>query len=53
MGARVTSKIFTRVPDPTIDIRHTLTYQSLLFCRVLINSVVGFIIRTYEKGGFW
>ena len=27
----------------------TLTYQNLLFCRVPINSVVGFIIRTYKK----
>ena len=29
----------------------TLTYQSLLFCRVPINSILGFIIRTYKKVG--
>ena len=31
--------------------RFTLTYQDLLFCRVPINSILGFIIRTYEKVG--
>ena len=30
----------------------TLTYQNLLFCRVLINCILGFIIRTYKKVGF-
>ena len=30
----------------------TLTYQNLLFCRVPINSILGFIIRTYKKVGF-
>ena len=30
----------------------TLTYQNLLFCRVPINSILGFIIRTYKKIGF-
>ena len=29
-----------------------MTYQNLLFCRVLINSILGFIIRTYKKVGF-
>ena len=31
---------------------NTLTYQNLLFCRVPINSMLGFIIRTYKKVGF-
>ena len=30
----------------------TLTYQTLLACRVPINSILGFIIRTYRKVGF-
>ena len=30
----------------------TLTYQNLLFCRVPINSILGFIIRTYKKVRF-
>ena len=30
----------------------TLPYQDLLFCRVPINTVLGFIIRTYKKVGF-
>ena len=30
----------------------TLTYQNLLCCRVPINSILGFIIRTYKKAGF-
>ena len=30
----------------------TLTYQNLLFCRVPINPILGFIIRTYKKVGF-
>ena len=29
-----------------------LTYQNLPFCRVPINSIFGFIIRTYKKVGF-
>ena len=33
-------------------LRHTLTYQTLLFCRVPINPILGFIIRTYKKVGF-
>ena len=36
----------------SLDIRKTLTYQNLLFCRVPINSILGFIIRTYKKVGF-
>ena len=31
---------------------HTLTYQTLLFGRVPINPILGFIIRTYKKVGF-
>ena len=31
----------------------TLTYQNLLFRRVPINSILGFIIRTYKKSGLW
>ena len=34
------------------DWRYTLTYQNLLFCRVPINSILGFTIRTYKKVGF-
>ena len=30
----------------------TLTYQNLLVCRVPINSIFGFKIRTYKKVGF-
>ena len=30
----------------------TLTYQNLLFCRVRIDSILGFIVRTYKKVGF-
>ena len=30
----------------------TLTYQNLLFCRVPINSILRFIIRTYKKVGY-
>ena len=33
-------------------IMYTLTYQNLLFCRVPINSILGFIIRTYKKVGY-
>ena len=33
-------------------IAYTLTYQNLLFCRVPINSILGFIIGTYKKVGF-
>ena len=29
----------------------TLTYQNLLFCRVPIISILGLIIRTYNKVG--
>ena len=29
-----------------------LTYQNLLFCRVPINSILGFIIRTYKNAGY-
>ena len=30
----------------------TLTLQNLLFCRVPIKFILGFIIRTYKKVGF-
>ena len=30
----------------------TLTYQTLLFCRLPRNSILGFRIRTYKKVGF-
>ena len=30
----------------------TLTYQNLLFCRFPINSILGCILRTYEKVGY-
>ena len=30
----------------------TLTHQNLLFCRVPINPILGFTIRTYKKVGF-
>ena len=30
----------------------TLTYQTLLFCRVPINSIFGFIITNLQKVGF-
>ena len=30
----------------------TLAYQNLLFCRVPINSILGFIVRTYKEVGF-
>ena len=29
-----------------------ITYQNLLFCRVPINPMLGFIMRTYKKLGF-
>ena len=34
------------------DLGSTLTYQNLLFCRVPINSILGFIIGAYKKVGF-
>ena len=34
-------------------LRSTLTPQTLLCCRVLIESVLGFIIRAYKKSRFW
>ena len=34
------------------QITDALTYQNLRFCRVPINSILGFIIRTYKKVGF-
>ena len=30
----------------------TLTHQNLLFCRVPINSIIGFTLGTYKKVGF-
>ena len=33
-------------------IRTTLTYQNLLFCRVPIDSIFRFMIRTYKEVGF-
>ena len=33
------------------DFGFTLTYQNLLFCRVPINSILGFVVRTYKKVG--
>ena len=30
----------------------TLTHQNLLFCNVLIKSILGFKIRTYKKVGY-
>ena len=39
------------MPSTVIE-ASTLTYQNLLFCRVRINSIFGFIIRTYKKVGF-
>ena len=38
--------------EASCNIRHTLNYQNLLSCRVPINSILGFIIRTYKKVGF-
>ena len=35
-----------------LPVSQTLTYQNLLFCRVPINSILGFIIRTYKKVGY-
>ena len=36
------------------SINPTLTDQNLLFCRVLINSLLGcIIIRTYNKSRVW
>ena len=38
-----------------MGLKRSLTYQTLQalpFCRVPINSILGFIIRTYEKVGF-
>ena len=32
--------------------RFTLTHQNLLFCRVPIDPILGFLIRTYKKVGF-
>ena len=34
-----------------INVLCTLTYQNLLFSRDPINSILGFIIRTYKKVG--
>ena len=31
---------------------YTLTYQTLLFCRVPINPILRFILRSYKKVGF-
>ena len=36
-------------PKPPLS---TLTLQNLLFCRVPIKFILGFIIRTYKKAGF-
>ena len=33
--------------------RFTLTYQNLQKSRVPINSIFGFIIRTYKKSRVW
>ena len=38
-------------PELQMNSDYTLTYQNLLFCRVPINSILGFIIRTYKKVG--
>ena len=34
------------------SLKSTLNYQTLLFCRVPIHSILRFIIRTYKKVGF-
>ena len=41
----------TQNPKPQ-TLNHTLTYQNLQKSRVPINSILGFIIRTYQKVGF-
>ena len=43
------SKIRNPIPE-TLTLAET--YQNLLFCRVPINSILGFIIRTHRKIGF-
>ena len=44
--------IITRSPEKVGYLGSTLTYQNLLFCRVPIKSILGFIIRTYKKVGY-
>ena len=36
--------------DPRLSTR---SYQNLLFCRVPINSIIGFIVRANQKSGLW
>ena len=42
----------TGLPNIVFKAISTLAYQNLLFCRVPINSILGFIIRTYKNVGF-
>ena len=42
----------TNPKGPGNSIVHTLTHQNLLFCRVPMNSILGFIVRTSKKVGF-
>ena len=51
-GFGPTHKKLTRTPQESHFVSPTLTYQNLLFCRVPINPILGFIIRTYKKEGF-
>ena len=38
---------------PNIEtLPYTFTYRNLTFCRVPMNSLLGFVIRTYKKVGF-
>ena len=37
---------------PKAALTPTLSYHNLLLCRVPINSILGFIIRTYKKVGY-
>ena len=40
----------SQTPSSYVDI--TLSYQNLLVCRVPMNSILGFIMRTYKKVGY-
>ena len=45
-------KASTAGPGSALGGIPTLTYQNLHLRRVTINSILGFIIRTYKKIGF-
>ena len=51
-GRQLPATVGVELPGGPTDFGFALTYQNLLFCRVPINSILGFIIRTYKKVGF-